>query len=111
MDIAIFLKVTAAVHCIFGLVVLRALVRDHTLYLSQKIAQSLIVVLVPILGPIGILVLLASLHEKSELRELLPFPLYHLAQDHAKLDAARQSADGLADGWIGDSGGGDAGGD
>lgn len=104
------LELAVILHLIMAFVAIRGVMRDDTLTKSQQTVQSFIAALIPLAGPVFIVVLLMSLHDRDELRDILPFPLYLLAQDHEKLNA-RRGSDSMHDADFGVGGGGGDGGD
>ena len=64
---------------LFNVIMSVALIRDGGLYPRQKLAQALIVWLLPALGATITLSFMAANHTRAEMRRLVPFPLYLLA--------------------------------
>ena len=69
-------KLLMTVVVVLNVVVSFALYRDGGLNGLQKIAQAAIVWLLPVVGAVSILMLIASHHSRSEMKRLVPFPLY-----------------------------------
>ena len=65
-----------AVVVLLNLIVTIGVFRDAGLNAFQKTMQSLMVWILPIVGGVSILMLLASHHTREEMKGLVPFPFY-----------------------------------
>ena len=79
-----------AVHLVVAAFASVAVLRDYTISISQKLGQVVVALVIPILGPLGILCFLVSAHTREELREILPFPFYLLAVDAVEENRRRE---------------------
>ena len=109
MDTIVLVGLIVALHVLLAAIAVRASVLDFTLTIQQKVAQSLIALLIPILGPVGNIFILVCLHDKEHLRGLLPFPLYHFALARSERDASGHSVEATDSGWDSSYGGSDGG--
>ena len=95
------------VYVLIGLIVTRGIVLDAGLTVLQKVAQILIIWLIPVLGVCLVLVMQGNNHTRSEMKNLVPFPFYlvahsrpvdgslaSLAQDGAGEHCGGEAADG-----------------
>lgn len=109
MDTMVVASLILALHAFVATIAVRALVRDFTLTSQQKLAQCLMALLIPILGPVGIIFVLVCLHDREHLRDLLPFPLYQFAQTRPERHATGHSVEATDSGWDSTYGGSDGG--
>ena len=58
-----------------------ALYRDGGLNRFQKIGQTALVWMLPIVGALSILMLIASHHTRREMKSLVPYPIYFVASE------------------------------
>lgn len=68
------------VYVVVGLIITRGIVVDAGLTVFQKVAQTLIIWLVPVFGMCVVLLMQGNNHTRSEMKSLVPFPFYLVAQ-------------------------------
>lgn len=91
MDTETLVLLLVSLHVVLLALCLGGLIRDFSQTVFQRIAQGLIALVIPVLGPIGILCFLVSAHDLKELKFILPFPFYFFGSDHALEDRRRES--------------------
>lgn len=61
---------------VFNIGVTWALARDYGVTLPQKLGQTLVIWLLPVVGGVLILSLVGSHHTRAEMKSMVPFPFY-----------------------------------
>lgn len=97
----------------FNLVVTCSLIRDDSLDAAQKVAQILIIWLVPFIGGGIILAFQGHHHPRQEMKSLVPFPFYLVgySERNDKMVADRYSHDNGVEGFDCSAGEGSSGSD
>jgi len=90
------LVLTILVVCLlFNLVVTWSLIHDDGLSAKQKIYQTLLTWIVPIIGGSVVLAMQGQNHSRQELKSILPFPFYLVGHvDHASNPFKTGGSDG-----------------
>ncbi len=78
MDVRDIIAFVALLHLAISVLAVSGVIRDFTISRSQKFAQATIVLLIPVLGPLGMLCYLTAAHTRDDFAKILPFPLYLL---------------------------------
>jgi len=68
------------VYVVIGFIITRGIVVDAGLTVFQRVAQTLIIWLVPVFGMCVVLLMQGNNHTRSEMKSLVPFPFYLVAQ-------------------------------
>ena len=82
VDIEKPILIMLGLYVVVGLIVTRGIVLDTGLTILQKVAQILIIWLIPVFGMCFVLLLQGNSHTRSEMKDLVPFPFYLVA--HAR---------------------------
>ncbi len=90
--------VTLGAHALVALILTRGLLVDSGLSVFQKIAQAVIVWLIPVFGMSVVLLMQGNNHTRAEMKSLVPFPFY-LAAPAGQSDGSLSSPaqDGAGD--------------
>lgn len=90
--------VALCVYALIALILTRGVIVDPGLTIFQKIAQAMIVWLIPVLGLCVVLFMQGNNHTRAEMRKLVPFPFY-LAAPAVRSDGSLASSaqDGAGD--------------
>ena len=91
-------------YVVIGLIVTRGIALDVGLTVLQKIAQVLIIWLIPVFGICLVLVMQGNNHTRSEMKNLVPFPFYLVAHS----SPGDSSLANLAQDGVGEHCGGEA---
>jgi hypothetical protein len=90
--------IALSAYVLIALILTRGVIADSGLSVFQKIAQTMIIWLIPVFGMCVVLVMQGNNHTRAEMKSLVPFPFY-LAAPAVKSDGSLSSPaqDGAAD--------------
>jgi hypothetical protein len=87
-----------------AIILTRGVITDPGLSILQRVAQSVIIWLIPVFGMIIVLLMQGNNHTRAEMKGLVPFPFYLVApavRQDGTLSSVAQ--DGAGDHCIGDA--------
>ena len=71
--------VALGIYVMIGLIITRGVVADSGLTILQKLIQTLMIWLIPVFGMCVVLLMQGNDHTRAEMKSLVPFPFYLVA--------------------------------
>lgn len=71
-----FLLIALIGYALVAIIVTRGVIADSGLSVLQKVAQSMIIWLIPVFGMSIVLLMQGNNHTRTEMKKLVPFPFY-----------------------------------
>jgi len=71
--------IALSAYALIALILTRGVVADSGLSVFQKIAQTIIIWFIPVLGMSVVLLMQGNNHTRAEMKTLVPFPFYLVA--------------------------------
>ena len=78
-DLELPFVIALGIYVMIGLIITRGITADSGLTILQKLIQTLIIWLIPVFGMCVVLLMQGNNHSRAEMKSLVPFPFYLVA--------------------------------